>query len=324
MNLTRRTGLGLAGAFALGRPARAAEPLTVITPGGFGIDFMEAMNAVAGGHLAAQGFAPTLLGANGQAAATNQVLAGQAKFTRASALDLFLAAQGGPPPVMAIATLYQASTFHVISRADRPIRDAADFAGKTVGVVSVKGTTELLLDLMLTSAGIPKERVARAAVGNNPGALALIDAGRIDCFIASVSVVARLGAERASVLVWSTDRYAAMPSQVWITTQGTLALEPDTVTRFLRALSASCHELLTGDFDTLLARMAARFEIPGIRSPAELRAVKEAITPLWLSQGEANLLRNVPELWAHGAAAVNTAGIAKVADATAFYANLPP
>jgi ABC-type nitrate/sulfonate/bicarbonate transport system substrate-binding protein len=313
-----------AGAVLAPRVARAAEPLTIITPGGFGIDHMDAMNAVAGGHLAREGFAPTLLGGNGQSAATNQVLAGQASFTRASALDLFLAAAAaGAPPIVSIATLYQASTFHVISRAGKPIADAAALAGKTVGVVSVKGTTELLLDLILAQAGIPRESVARVVVGNNPGAVNLIDAGRIDCFIASVSVVVRLQSDGTKIEFWSTDRYAPMPGQVWIATPATLAQSPDTVVRFLRALTASCRELLTGDFDMLLARMTRMFDIPGARDPADLRAVKEAVTKLWLTEGADNLMRNVPSLWAKGAAEVTAAGIAKPGDPAAFYTNGP-
>jgi ABC-type nitrate/sulfonate/bicarbonate transport system substrate-binding protein len=323
--IPRRALLAAAGLLFASRSARAAEPLTIITPGGFGIDHMDAMNAVAGGHLAREGFAPTLLGGNGQSAATNQVLGGQASFTRAASLDLFLAAAAAPegkPPLISIATLYQASTFHVISSSARPIGEAADLAGKTVGVVSVKGTTELLLDLILAQASIPAAKVARVVVGNNPGALNLIEAGRIDCFIASVSVVARLHSDGAKVEVWSTDRYVPMPSQCWIATGATLAREPDTVVRFLRALSASCHELLSGDFDALLTRMGQQFDIPGIRNRADLIAVKKAITPLWLSQGEGALLRNVPELWAKGAAEVSEAGIAKPGDPAAFYTNV--
>jgi hypothetical protein len=123
------------------------------------------------------------------------------------------------------------------------------------------------------------------------------------------------------VLVWSTDRYAPMPSQCWVATPQTAERQPRTVIRFLRALRASCAELLTGDFDALLARMAGRFEIPGAKDPAGLRAVKEATTRLWLSQGEAALLRNVQALWARGAAAVAAAGIATPGDPAAFYDN---
>jgi hypothetical protein len=188
-------------------------------------------------------------------------------------------------------------------------------------VVSVKGTTELLLDLMLSQARIPRERVARVAVGNSPGALRLIDAGRIDCFIASISVVVRLQSDGAKVAVWSTDRYAPMPGQVWIARRDTLEREPDTVVRFLRALAASCRDLLTDDFGAVLARMGQQFEIPGARNPADLRAVKEAITKLWLTEGDAALLRNVPALWAKGAAEVTAAGIATPGDATAYYTN---
>jgi ABC-type nitrate/sulfonate/bicarbonate transport system substrate-binding protein len=320
--IPRRTLLSATAAAMLPGAARAAEPLTIITPGGFGIDHMEAMNLVAGGHLEREGFAPTLLGGNGQAAASNQVLAGQARFTRASALDLFLAAiAAGAPPLISIATLFQASTFHVISRAAKPVADAHALVGKTVGVVSVKGTTELLLDLMLAQAGIAKDKVARVAVGNNPGAVNLIDAGRIDCFIASISVVVRLQSDGTAINVWSTDRYAPMPGQVWIATPATLQHDPQIVVRFLRAMRASCQELMTGDFDQLLARMGKQFEIPGARNVADLRAVKEAIVKLWLTQGDAALLRNVPALWAQGAAGVEAAGIAKPGDPTAFYTN---
>ena len=112
-----------------------------------------------------------------------------------------------------------------------------------------------------------------------------------------------------------------MPSQCWVTTPAVIANEPDTIVRFLRALHGSCRELMSADFDTLLARLTHDFDIPGADKPAELKAVKEAIIPLWLSQGEANLLRNVPALWQAGGAAVQTAGLAQVGDSGRFYTN---
>ena len=70
---TRRNLFKIAGGLAAGaaiakpylRPARAAEPLTFMTPFGFIPDFLEMMNMVSGGFLAQQGFAPTLLGGQG-------------------------------------------------------------------------------------------------------------------------------------------------------------------------------------------------------------------------------------------------------------------
>jgi ABC-type nitrate/sulfonate/bicarbonate transport system substrate-binding protein len=311
----------VAGALAMPFVARAAtaEKLTIISPGAFGIDFAEIMNAVSGGHLARAGFDPTLLGVVGQASANNQVIAGQASFTRSAALDLFLAAGAGKPPLISVATLFQASTFHVISPANKPIRGAEEFAGKTVGVVSVKGTTELLLDLMLRKVGIPREQVARVAVGNNPGELQLVEQGRIDCFIASVSVVAALSGMGADVEVWNTDRYAPMPSQCWVTTPDVIARDPDMVVRFLRALNASCQEMISGDDAAILARISHDFDIPGARNPGSLLAVIQAMKKLWLSQGEPALLHNIPALWQAGGEAVRDAGIAPVPDVTAFY-----
>jgi NitT/TauT family transport system substrate-binding protein len=319
MRITRRTALALLA--ALPASARADTPhVTVVTPGA-GIDHFEAMNLVSGGHLAAQGLDGQILSANGQAPANNQVIAGQAQFTRSSALDLFLAAKGGPPPLVAIATLYQGSTFHVISPSEKPIARAEDLEGKTVGVVSVKGTTELLLDLMLRRVGIASDRVRREAVGNNPGALALVQQGRIDAFIASVSVVVALRERRAAVEVWNTDHYAPMPSQAIVTTPALIAEQPDLVVRYLRALDASCRELLGGDLDAITTRLAKTFDIQGVRDRTATIATEREVMKLWLTQGRANLLRNVPSLWAEGAREVQQAGLAQVGDPTRFYTN---
>ena len=57
-------------------------------------------------------------------------------------------------PLLVVATLYQGSNWYVISHKDKPIRTALDMKGKKMGVVSVNGTTENFLDLMLTSAGV--------------------------------------------------------------------------------------------------------------------------------------------------------------------------
>ena len=64
--------------------------------------------------------------------------------------------------------------------------------GKTVGVVSVGGSTEQLLDIMLRAVGMTKADVSIKVVGNSPGVLQFVRQGRIDCFINSVGVVVAL------------------------------------------------------------------------------------------------------------------------------------
>lgn len=307
--------------------AQSAQPLTIITPFGFIADFVELMNGVTGGHFAKHGLNVTVLGGNGTSSAIQQVIAGQAKFTRSSALDVFQAAraqpgQGGPPPLITVSTLYQGSTFHVVSdRTKQPIRRAEEMRGKTIGIVSVGGTTEIFLDLILNSVGIKPAEVRREVVGNNAAAFPLIQQGRIDAFIAAVGVVATLRQQNAPMEVWSTDKYVPMPSQCYSATPEVIRREPEMVVKFLRGLRDSVHELIEGDYVKILERASKQYEIPGMRNVAALKATHEMAVPLWLKQGRGNLLRNVPELWASGANAVNKAGMMKIPDVRAFYTN---
>ena len=301
--------------------AQAGQPLSIVSPGGFQVNFAEMMWMVAGGHLEREGFAPTLLGANGQAAANAQLVAGHAGFTRSAMIDLVMAARDRPrPPLVGIATLYQSSTFFVISLPGSPVRGPADFRGRKVGVVSVGGTTELMLDLMLAQAGIAPAAVPRFVTGNNAGALQLVRQGRVDCFIASVNVVVALRRAGEDFVAMSTDEIAPMPSQVYVATPEFIEREPGTVLRFLRALDASARDFLGGrDVAAMIDAMAARFEVPGARDREALLATNRAAVELWLGQGRDNLLRNVPGLWQAGAAAIERAGLARIARVEDLY-----
>jgi NitT/TauT family transport system substrate-binding protein len=322
--ITRRLALGgIAGTMLAPTLASAQnlEPLTVITPFGFQIDFVEFTNAHAGGHFRAQGFASTVLGGTGSASAIQQTVAGRAKFTRIAAIDLLNAVGRQDVPLLCVGTLYQGSTFHVISHRDRPIRNAAELRGKRMGVVSVGGATENFLDMMLAREGIPKTDVPRDTVGNSPGALTFVEQRRIDGFIASINVVAALHHANAPVEIWSTDRYAPMPGQCWVTTRDIAQREPETIVRFLRAMKASVEDLLATPFNQIVDRLVRDFEVPGARDRAQLEATFKAAKELWFTQGRENLLRNVPDLWRAGARALAEAQIVNVANVDEYYTN---
>lgn len=327
MQTTRRAMLGTALAAPLAAPfvarAQGNEALTFATPFGFIPDFIEMMNMVSGGHLARQGFAPRLIGAQGTAQAVQQVLAGQAAFARLTAIDQFLAVARQNAPLVCVATLYQASTFQVISLRDRAIRTGADMRGKTMGIVSVGGSTDLILDIMLRKEGVNREEVRREVVGNSPGVLQFVRQGRVDAFINAFGVAVTLRRANEPVETWSTDKYAPMPSQIFVTTREIAQNQPERVVRFLRALHASCQEIMTGDKRAIFQRASRDFEIPGIRDLDALAALMDAtVAELWLSEGRDNLLRNVPRLWNEADAGIRGAGIAAVPDVAALYTNV--
>ncbi|HEX9463739.1 MAG TPA: ABC transporter substrate-binding protein [Alphaproteobacteria bacterium] len=318
---------GVAATAMLAAPALARaqtlEPVTVMTPFGFIGDFIDVMNAYSGGHFRRHGLDAKVQGGRGTAQAVQQLAAGTVQYIRSASIDM-MRAVGSPQalPLVAISTLYQASTFRVISPAEKPIGGAEELKGKTVGVVSVGGSTEILLDLMLRKVGLSRDDVPREVTGNSPGALQLARQGRVDCFIASAEVVAALERAHEKVESWSTDKYVPMPGQCYVTTREETAQHPDRVVRFLRAMRDSVNELLTQPARPIFERAANDFEIAGIRNLDVLAGVVEEAHPLWLAQGRENLLRNVPALWDAGAKALTEAGLARLPNPHELYTNI--
>ncbi len=327
-SITRRTALkgalvssAVLAAPAIGR-AQALEPLSVMTPFGYIGDFIDLMNAASGGHFKRYGFDAKVLGGHGTAQAIQQLTAGSVQYARSASIDM-MRAVGGPQPIplIAISTLYQASTFQVISPADKPVKTAAELKGRTVGVVSVGGSTEILLNLMLLKAGIKPGEVKREVTGNSPGALQIVRQGRVDCFIASMEVVAALQRTNEKIAFWSTDKYAPMPGQCYITTRDEAEHHGERAVRFLRAMRDSIDELMTQPLKPIYERAAKDFEIAGIRNIDALVENCKHAQSLWLAQGRQNLLRNVPALWEDGAKELTAAGLAQLPDAKILYTN---
>lgn len=302
--------------------AEAAEAVTVMTPFGFIGDFIDLMNAYSGGHFKKQGLDAKVLGGHGSAQAIQQLTSGTAQYIRAAGIDTMRAVGSAEKlPLISIATLYQGGTFQVISPAEKPVKTAEELKGKTVGVVSVGGATEILLNLVLRKAGLNPADVPRQVTGNNPGTLQLARQGRVDCFIASTEVVAALEHAHEKIVHWSTDKYVPMPGQCYVTTRNEVDAHADRALRFLRAMKASVDELMTQPLRPIYERAAKDFEIPGIRNVDRLIESVEHARTLWLAQGRDNLLRNVPALWAAGAQALTGAGLANLPDPQALYTN---
>lgn len=301
---------------------QARDKLTMMTPFGFIPDFIEMMNAISGGHFAAQGIDATLLGGQGTAVPIQQLIAGQVTFIRLGGVDVIRSVATSKVPMIAIASIYQASSFTMISTREKPIKSAEELKGKTVGVVSVGGTTEVFLDLILSKGGLKKDDVKREITGNSPGALQLVKQGRVDCFIASTQVVIALQRMKEEIETWSTDKYAPMPGQCYATSVALAEKNPDLLKRAMLAMKSSAEEMLNGPIAPIFERAAKDFDIPGIKNPDSLAEVEKVIVEkLWLSEGRENLLRNVPRLWKSGVDALNESGIAKIENPEALYTN---
>ncbi len=308
---------------AIVRSARAAEKVTLITPFGYDIDFIDMMNAYSGGHFAKEGLDAQVLGAPGTVQHIQQILAGQADFGRFSGIDFIRVVATKDAPLKAVATTRQDSGFHLVSPRDKPVKSGADLKGKQVGILSYGGTTETMIEVMLAKAGMAKDDAKLLVTGNSPGEVDLIHEGRIDCFICTYAVFFALKESGQPLEFLRVDEFVPAPGQVWHGTRATIEQKPELTLKVLRALKASVDEMLTHPLEPIFARAAKDFEIPGAKDiPLLARQETQAIADNFYYKGQKDtLFRNVPALWQSGCDALRQVGFADVKDPSVLYTN---
>lgn len=255
----------LAGAATLAAFGNAAaqtlEKIRYLTPFGYIMGFADAMYSQSGGFFAKQGLDVDIQGGRGSAMAVQQISAGNVLISRTGGTDL-IKAYVKDPSIVAFGEIYQRDIFHVISNETKPIKTPVDMAGKTIGVVSVGGATENILDMMLAKSGVPTSSVKRESVGNAPAAFELINQGRIDAYIATNDTVSQLQVDKKPIFIWSTDTIAPCPGQVYITSRKTIAEKPETLARFVRAVHEALGAMIAAkDLQPILTSMTSKYEI---------------------------------------------------------------
>lgn len=256
-------GLAMTAAPGLLRPAAAQSltPVTYLTPFGYLIAFAETMFADTGGFFAQHGLDVTIQGGRGSAMAVQQVVARNALCSRTGGTDL-IKAYAKDPNIVAFAEIYQRDLFYVISGQDDPIESPSDMIGSDIGIVSAGGATENILDMMLAGQDIASGEVNRQVVGNAPAAFELVQLGRIKAFIATSDTLFQLRVDEAPVSAFSTDEFARVPGQVYMTSRAQYEERQEDLTAFLRGVHDSLGAMLTmDDLGSVIESMESEYEI---------------------------------------------------------------
>ena len=280
IQLDRRSFLAGAGATAafMAAPgagwAQSLAKVRYLTPFGFLIGFSETMYAETGGFFAKEGLDVEIQGGRGSAMSVQQVVAGNVLLSRTGGTD-HIKAYAKEPSLVAIAEIVQRDNFYVISHQDKPIRNAGDLAGKTIGVVSAVGATENILDMMLASVDVPGSKTERQTVGNAPTAFEFVKQGRIAAFIATFDTVFQLQTDHQPILAWSTDEAAPCPGQVYMTSRAIFEQNADLLERFMRGVRASIGAMLAAENDLapIVDSMLTKYEVVEAKRPDKGTAV---------------------------------------------------
>lgn len=267
--------------------------------------FTPEMFAYAGGYFEKHGLDVQLQPVQGTAAAIQTLLGGATPITRASTVDVFPAMEKGQP-IVAIGTMAYKSNLRVVSVDSNPIESTEAMEGTVMGMGSIGGTSEKMLNLALDTADVPRDSVTRQAVPVTGATFELVKQGQLDGYIVSLDTSIAIEGQNDDAVIDDAGLGDAPDLQTWITTQSNLE-NPERLAQieaFLAAIKEATQFVIddaANDFENVLKIMrdSGDFKFAALDDDKVAKAALEVYTSqTWIDQtGERELLENDFEGW---------------------------
>lgn len=276
------------------------------------LTFAPELLADAAGYFADENLDVTFELTRGSPQALQLVLAGRAPLTRISQIEGMRAAANRNAPLINVGTVIKDSTIRYVSSERDPLREPADFAGKTIGIPSAEGSSEMELDLFLAAAGVDRDSVARQVVGVTAGVFNLVEQGRIAGYAVSIDTAKILEQQRSGVVVLRPGDFMASGGQFYMASRDGFAEHREAIGKFVRSVRRALELMIDDDgFLRTLEILRGRYAFDALNDTAVATESLREYRRAWTSAGREALLRTVPERWARGYEEVVAAGIAQ-------------
>lgn len=264
------------------------------------LTFAPEMIADTNGFFAKHGLQVNFEATQGSAPAIQTVLAGSAPITRIGDIETILAAAERGAPLVNIGTVQHDGPIRFASSKREPITTAEDFRGKTIGLPSEGGTSEITLDLILGSAGIPPQDVPRQVVGLAPGVFNLVQADRIDAYAVSLDTSVVLQQSRPDAVIYDPNDDIDSGAQLYATSKQQ-AQDPETrdlLRRYLLAIRDAI-QFMADDADNGFAEtmrlINSEYKVPALENPDVGREALRSYLKSWTARDA--ILTTSPEQW---------------------------
>jgi NitT/TauT family transport system substrate-binding protein len=198
------------------------------------------------GYFEAEGLDIGIQATPGTATAITQLAAGQALFAQGAAITTVPAIANRGAEIITVGQVIYRSVFELTSPADKPIRPGDSLAGKTIGLMSVGGSTDQLLDAMAAASNTDPKSIKRVVTGLSAGAYAFLQRGQVDAFFSYYPVRIALDAQGVPLHYLNTDDVAPIPPDSIIVAKSALSSEADraAVVSYLRGCAKGMRFLL--------------------------------------------------------------------------------
>lgn len=291
-------------------PRLALTFLTILPPQS--LTFAPELLADAGGYFAERGLDVTFELTRGSAQAIQLVLAGRAALTRISQIEGMRAAANRAAPLVNVGMVFKGSTIRYVSSRANPLRAPGDFAGKTIGIPSEGGSSELELDLFLAASGIDRESVRRQVVGLTPGVFNLVEQGRIAGYAVSIDTAKIIERQQEDAVVLNPGEYMNSGGQFYMASRTGLEQDREAIGRFIAAVGDALQFMIADEgFDRTLEILRGSYSFDGLDDTTIARESLREYVSVWTADGEENMLLTLPNRWTNGYEEMVAAGLAE-------------
>lgn len=268
------------------------------------LTFTPEMVALAGGYFEKQGLDVQIQPVQGSAAAVQTVIGGAAPLTRVSTVDVMPGLEQGQP-LKAIGTMTYESTLYIISNEKNPIESAKDMEGQTMGMGSIGGTSEKMLNMTLDDAGVPRESVTRQAVPVTGATYELVKQGTLAGYIVSMDTAFQIAKMNPDAVISQAGLDGTPDLQTWITTDSNLKdpAKTEQITKFLAAIKEATQWVIDdkeNGFENVLTLLGeSEFQISALKDEdVAIKSLTEYVDNSWVDpDGELGLLQLPDQRW---------------------------
>jgi NitT/TauT family transport system substrate-binding protein len=172
--------------------------------------------AIEKGFFREEGLDIELQPSSGTATSLTQVAAGASMFGQAAAVTTCPPIADENATVITIGQLAYKGFFELASLPNKPLKHPRDWQGKTIGVMSVGGTTDRLLDAMSVMTGLDPKNVKKVVTGLGPSGVAFLQRGEVDGFWVFYESRVALEMQGVQLEYLSGDSFAQLPGDSMI------------------------------------------------------------------------------------------------------------
>lgn len=274
------------------------------------LNYADVYAGIQEGYFAEEGLKIDVVGGSGTGSSLSQVAAGQGMFGKAAAVITcpLIGDEGGQ--FITVAQGDQRSQYSLASSPDNPLTEPSQWQGKTIGVISKGGSTELLLDAMSVAAGLDPSNVKKVVTGADVGSLEFLNRGSVDGFITYLGSEAAFQQREIELHYLNTDSFAKMPGDSYLVKTTDLEKHADDIVAFLRASRRGFEFVEDPDnLDKVLTAMSAYNEVEV--QDRELAKLKVEAQPKICKPDSGDYLSIDMPAWKSGIELMRKSGILK-------------